>query len=272
MTPPLDFSALAKPYTAVVPIVSGRFVLNKKAYSIRSEDGWFLVEISGNKAIVKEPHYWLEAPKEKSVAGYTYNNDLIFSNFDVAKRKWKFEIKVPLLFNNAESFSPIRAIVWEDKQVFICQPWYEDTKSLELKQAFDEDKPLTEVKGITPELRTLYLFHSLEREQMWALLAVRQAKEEHEKLMQDVGYRLKVTFERSGAEMLGFSRSGNRIIVDWQIKGGDYRYNSVLDADTGQVREAGFCLNGGDRNLNATSMVLTAQEFEEDGSTYITRR
>ena len=263
----IDFNKLAKPFTAIVPILGKSFLLNKKSYTVDSEDGWWCVEISGNKVKVVDAHYWVDVPSN-SVSGYTCNNSLIFSNFDVAKRKWKLEVQAPLLFNTVETFSPVKAVVWEDKRVYYISPWYEDFKGLEVKEAFYQETPIDNVKGVTPELRTVHVFHALEREQVRAMLA----KEEHEKQMADVGYRLKHTFERSGATLLNYSRSGNRLIVDWTIKDGSYTYNSVLNADTLQVIEAGYCLNGGDTRLNPTSLILTAEEFESEGLTYITRR
>jgi len=288
---PLDFAKLARPFAAVVPLLSNGFVLNKKKYTTQeSEDGWWTVEISGNRVRVIEQHYWSEPPKSGSVAGYTYNNDLVFSNFDVAKRKWKVEMMAPLHFNVVETFTAVRAVMWEDKRLYYCQPWYEDVKSLEVKVAYDAETPIIGMKGLTPELQTLHVFHALERQQLRALLAAREvaaraakvaadAKDraeheaaEHERLMADVGYRLRHTFEMSGATLIKFSRSGNRLVVDWNIEGSSQRYNSVIDARTFQVLEAGYCMSGDDRRHNVTSMVLTAEDYEREQLTYITRR
>jgi hypothetical protein len=268
----IDFSKLAKPFTAHVPVLNNSFILNKKRYAVTASDGWWVVEISGNKVKAVDPYYWVTNPPSGiGCTGYTYNNDLIFSNFDVAKRKWKLEMKAFLHFNAAETFSPVRAVLWEDKRAYYVMPWYEDFKSLEVKSAFDTEAALADLKGLTPELQTVHVFHSLERVQLRALLAQQEERVEHERRMSDVGYRLKHTFELSGAELLNFSRSGERLIVEWTIRGGSYKYNSVLDADTLRVREAGFCMSGADRDHSATSLVLTAEEYEKEHLTYITR-
>ena len=85
-------------------------------------------------------------------------------------------------------------------------------------------------------------------------------------------YKLKRSFELAGAEMLNYSITGKRIIIDWQIKGGGYKYNSVIDIDTFNVIEAGYCMSGDDKKHNITSMIKTAEIYEEDRLTYITRR
>lgn len=275
---PIDFAKLAKPSVHVVPVAGGAFVLNRKRYAVDAPDGWHKVETSNNRARAVEEHFWMDAPKG-SASGYTYNNELVFANADSARRKWGADLKAPLLFNTLETFAPARAVMWEDKRLYYCQPWYEDAKASEVKAAYDADQPIAGMKGVTPELQALYLFHSLQRAQIRAAIAAQEAaakaaqeREEHERRLADVGYRLRHTLEMAGAELRNFSRSGNRLVVDWQIRGGTHRYNSVLDADTFRVIEAGYCMSGDDRRHTATSMVLTAGEYERRRLTYITRR
>ena len=85
-------------------------------------------------------------------------------------------------------------------------------------------------------------------------------------------YKLKRSFELAGAEMLNYSITGKRIIIDWQIKGGGYKYNSVIDTDTFKVIEAGYCMSGADKRFNVIGLIKTAEEYEENGLIYITRR
>jgi len=266
----LDFSKLSEEKKIIAPILNNSFQYHSKKYRVHSEDGWFLVIIKNNKARILEQVY---TPPESydTVKGFTYNNKIIFHNFDVAKRKWKFDICKDLNFNTSQTFSPIEAVVWEDKNIYFSKPDYTNYKIFELKAAFDSETTLNEIKGITPELRTLFLFHTIERDNIRELEKQVKAKEELKKMMESLPYRLKVTFERSGATMTNYSLSGKRIIVDWTMPGSSYNYNSVIDADSFMIIEAGYCLSGGDKKLNITAMIKTAEEYEERGVTYITR-
>jgi hypothetical protein len=276
---PINFTSLASSKTIIAPILHKSFQYNKKKYQIEVEDGWWILTIEGNKASPIEPYMWLdetvlvncENKKFSFVKGYTYGNQIIFQSFDAAKRNWDIGLTAPLHFNQVETFSPIVAIVWENGQFFYAFINYLDQKIYEIKLAYDNEESLDGLKGVTPELRTLYLFHALERDQIKEMLKQQFEKEEHEKRMQEIPYRLRVTLERAGASLLGYSTSGNRIIIDWQLKDGSFKYNSVINATSWMVEEAGYCLSGGDKRLNVTSLAKTAEEYEDRGVTFLTR-
>jgi hypothetical protein len=266
----LDLEKLARPREAIVPILNGTFVFEKKHYRVRCEDGWQKVEIAGNRAHALEPAVLAEYTFPH-VLGYTHNNALVFQNFDVAKRKWKFGLSAPLHFNQSQTFEAVKAVVWEDRRVYWAEPNYSDVKALELKDLLERDQTLDGQKGLTPELRTVFLFHAIERSAMQKVLEKAKQREDHERQMRDIPYRLRVTFQRAGAEVVSHSLSGNRIVVDWKIPGSDTEYNSVIDVRTWMVAEAGYCMSNDDKRHNITSLVKTAEEYEERGVTFITR-
>jgi len=292
----LDFSKLAEEKIIEVPVLDGRFQYHSKKYKIFSEeDGWFKVKIEGNSAEISEPVFdFTELEKKnKPVKGYTYNNTIIFHNFDSTKRKWGFELSEEINFNSALTFSAIKAIVWEDKKIYFVSPDYSNFKIFDIKTSFDNDEAINNLKEITPELRTLFLFHEIEREQFRELerqrlelermeLADEERKKREKELMASIPGRLQLTFERSGARMIQYSISGNRIIVDWEMlsargnmgRHNDHmiQYNSVIDSRTFKVLESGYCMSGDDRRHNITSLVKLAEDYEERGLTHITRR
>jgi hypothetical protein len=90
--------------------------------------------------------------------------------------------------------------------------------------------------------------------------------------MQSIPGRLTITLKRSGAELIDWSVSGGRIVFNWRLLNGSHRYNSVLDANTWKMIECGFCMSNDDKRHNVTSMVKTAEEYEEDDAIFITRR
>jgi len=266
----LDFSKLSQEKEIIVPILNNSFQYHFKKYRIQSEDGWFLVKTKNNDSKILEPAYNFSNEYD-IVKGFTYNNKIIFHNFDVAKRKWKFDLCKDLNFNSSQTFSAIEAVVWEDKNIYFLKPDYTNYKIFELKNSFDSEISISEIKGITPELRTLFLFHTIERDNFREMERQIKAKEEHKKMMESIPYRLKVTFEAAGAKMTNYSLSGKRIVVDWHMPNSEYTYNSIIDVNTFKIVEAGYCLSGGDKRLNITSMVKTAEEFEDRGVIHITR-
>jgi hypothetical protein len=265
----IDFNNLAKPYKTIVPIVNNKFQYHKKKYSFVAEDGWYEVTIQGNKV--------LEASRDCQVTtnlfyGYTYNNLLVFQNFDVAKRKWNFEVSGNLLFNTSDTFSSVVVSVWEDKNIFYVAPNYADYKIFDVKDCYDNDKNLSEIKGITPELRTVFLFHEIERSALRELLAKQEAEERHKELMETLAYRLKYSYERAGAVLLNYSLSGHKIITNWTYENSEYEYITEIDRRTMMVLNAGYCMNHDDRRHNITSLVLTAKDYENRNKIHITVR
>lgn len=267
----LDLAKFAAPRRVVVPVRNREFIYQKKHYRIQADDGWTLVELKNSKAKKLEnglPLYM----NRNSIFGYTHHNSIIFQNFDVARRKFSLNLSSPLHFNQSPTFEAVRACVWEDGQVYWVEPNYADTQIFVVKDLYDNEKPITTEKGITPELRTLYIHHAIERDSMRKALEEAKKAEEQAELMKSIPGRLQLTFKAAGAEMVDYSMTGDRIIVDWHIPGIQYRYNSVIDSKTWMIVEAGYCLSGGDRKLNITSMVKTAQLFQEQhGHINITR-
>lgn len=275
----LDLSKFVKEFEAVVPIINGHFQYNRKKYL--SEDtvsGWYRVGISGNQIRLKEEVFDLSSVKYPSIRGYTYNNSIIFQNFDVSKRKYNLEVSAPLYFNKSDTFSAIEAVVWEDRKVFFKECVYSDFKIYEVKNCFDNDQLLEDIKAITPELRTLFIFHSLERDQIRELDKIRlqqlaeaeRARLERE-LMSTLKGRLQYTFSNAGATLLKYSLTGNRAVVDWLLDSTGQEFNSVIDTTTFKVIEAGYCMSHDDTRHNITSMVKLAKDYEDEGLIYKTR-
>jgi hypothetical protein len=274
----IDFSKFAAARNVQVPVIGNKFSFEKKKYSINATDGWYTVKLDGNSASVVEPLYMFNEVESKYdvVKGYSYNNSLIFHNFDVAKRKWSFQLSKELHFNKSQSFTAIKAVVWENNEVYFTESDYSNFKIFEIKAAYDEDKNLDHLKGVTQELRTVFLFHTLEREQLRAMellrleeLAEDERRKREAELMATVQGRLQVMFSRAGARVTKYNISGTRITVDWEMDG--RKFNSVIDSITFKVIEAGYCMSGEDTNHNITSLVKLAEDYEEQGLIHITR-
>ena len=266
----IDFQKLAAPKTAVVPIRQNKFQFQRKKYEVDSvEDGWYKVEMKSNDARVLEKEY-NEIEAKTYIWGYTYGNILIFQNFDIGKRKFNKEVQVPLLLNESETFSSIKAMIWEDGLVYYIQPNYADSTILKIKELYDEEKPCN-IKGVTNEQKTVYLFHDIERQQYRAALKAEQDQKEKEEFQRSIPGRLSATFKNAGGTLLDFRISGNRIEADWKLDSSNTEFNSVIDLETFKIIEAGYCMSGDDRRHNVTSMVLTAEEYNKRRVVYKTR-
>lgn len=278
----IDLSKFVQETTAIVPVIKSRFQYNRKKYVVPDAlvDGWYKVALQGNTARVlsvamiemdREFNALIGKNAQAILKGYTYHNSFIPQNFDVAKRNSLTGVMTPLLLNNVPSFSSIEAVLWEDKNLYYYRPNYTDEIIFMLKRSCDDDVDITHMKALTPELRTLYVFHNIER------IKIREEQErilkekELEAFRQTLQGRLILSFARVNAKMLKYSVAGNRVTVDWVMNDSGTRFNSVLEADTLRVLEAGYCMSGDDRNHSLHSMVELARDYIDDDLLHITR-
>jgi len=255
----LNFTALAKPVRVVVPILNRSFTYNKKLYKIGVDDGWWQVELQGNKATAIETHLWTDPPRN-ALRGVSYGTRVVFSHFEVARRKYSLDVIAPLEFPNVETFASIFVMVWEDNRTYYVMPCYADFKTVYIKDLLDDNLTLENVKEITPELRTVFLFHALERIEIRKKLEELEKIKHEEEMKQTVEGRLRFAFDRSGATITEYHVGNGRIEVTWSVPGAG-SFNSVLDDKTFMVLEAGYCMSGDDRRHNVTSMVKTAEDY-----------
>lgn len=276
----IDFEKFTMIQTFVAPVLNHKCQCNRKKYTVDSEDGWYRITVKGNFIVERIPiSIEMENfPAKSIIKGYTYGNKIVFQNFDVAKRKAGTDVMAPLNFNQSATFSSIEAIIWEDKHIYYYRPNYADVAIYEIKSHFDSEEDIRNVKGVSPELRTLYLFHDIERQQLQELQKAiqreaeqKQREKEMEQFKQTLQGKLIATFNRAGAQVLSYSVLRDTIIVDWKLLESNQTFNSVIELETFRIKEAGFCLSGSDRDHSAQSMILLAQDYEEQGLIYKTR-
>ena len=275
----IDFERFTKEQEVIVPLLQGNFQYNRKKYVAGTfrESGWYKMKISGNFAEPIEPVLIETVQKTfKTVKGYTYHNNIVFQNFDVGKRHSGVEVMAPLHLNNVKTFFSIEAIVWEDKKLYYYRPNYTDNLIYIVKNAYDTSDHgggtgISNIKGVTPELKTLFLFHDVERMQLLAEQERIRKAQEIEEFKKTLRGRLILAFARVGATVLKYSTSGNKITVDWKLDATGREFNSEIEADTFRVVAAGYCMSGHDRDHSVHSMVKLAETYEEDNLIHITR-
>lgn len=269
----LNLNEIDKPIKALVPIKDNIFTYNRKRYSIDLEDGWYKVSLQGNNILECTPDYFT-FENGKGIKGYTYNNNFIPMNFDAFKRKYGYEIMTNLYFNNVPTMSAIMATVWEDNKIFFVESDFTNSIIFEIQNCINEEGHVNieGKKGLTPEIKTLLLFHSIERKNQIELKKKLEEEKRIEEYKKSMPGRLMLSFQEVGAEVLKYSIQGAKLIVDWAFKGFGQQFNSVIDANTFKIIEAGYCMSGDDSRHNIKSMVLTAKNYDEDGLIHITRR
>lgn len=268
----LNLEKFISKYTVIAPVLDGLFQYNRKKYSIDASDGWKELTIQGNHVLNVRDVFIEQYEMKNTLQGYTYGDMIIFQNFDVAKRKVDQGFIIPLHFCNVPTFYPVEAILWEDYKLYFYKQNYKDILAFEISNNLNEDGTgsLEGIKGVTPELKTVFLFHSIEKQNQKKLIQEAERKGKEEEFKQSLPGRLYISFAQVGAELLNYTVERDRITVEWQLQG-SRKFNSVIDAATFKIIEAGYCMSRDDSRHNITSMVLTAEEYEKKNLIHITR-
>lgn len=277
----INLERFAHEVEVIVPIVEGWGQINtRKIYQPGLENGWYVVGLNG-VVNVKRKATPLEIDKAlrdiKPLRVFAYGEEgipLNFSNF--FQRGLGQSVKVHFL--NQQPFTLVKVILWEDNRLYY---WENDIRTereviKSVQQAFEADQPITEIKGVTPELRYYYLLLNLQRQHFRHLEELERLKldqEEQKKRMEEFrntfAGRLQHVIEQAGGTLVKFNKSrGNSYMVHWKI--GDQLVKSQISDDLSVV-SAGFCLSGDDRRHTMQSIVQLADMFQERSPLYITR-
>jgi len=123
---------------------------------------------------------------------------------------------------------------------------------LDLKLAFDNKQTIEKIKGVTPPMRVVYAFHSIERKQE----ELRKALSQPENIIRQI--------MSEGGATVDFVKKNNRgFEVQWKLDG--ETINTQLDNDF-RVKEAGFCVSNWDGTQSARSLVNVLSDYSNDGS------
>lgn len=255
----IDLDRFNQTFQIVAPVRQNSFRYKGKRYTTsKTNDGWYTISITGNKCDIIGNNVTFQGT---SITGYIYEDNLLFSNFDIGKRKVGQEVMTKIYFNTSPELSAVEAILWEDGCLYYKQPNYKEYKHLQVVNGQD----INQVKGITPELRTLAFFIELRQQQLEELKKIKNQEE----LAKTIHGRLVLSLQRVGAELLDYSIRERYITINWSI--GTQQFNSVLERDTFRVVEAGYCMSGHDKEHTLHSMAVLAQEYDKEDLIYKTR-
>ena len=249
-----------------------------------TEDGWYKVKY-GDEFSEMNKASLLDIEKKtknlKSFVGYPVGEEIVPLNFSNFYKKGHSET-VRVYFLNERPWDIVRFVEWEDGKFFSCgsDPKADRTIMRQVKEAYEKNESIDFIKGITPEIRYVFLLHRMQRD---AFLAIKEmeglklAEEERLKRIEEFrstfSGRLEKTIDDAGGKLVRFSKKGSNYNVIWKV--GGQRITSTIKDDFG-ILELGYCASGEDKKHTLSSAIKLAQEYYEEGGVghgglYITR-
>lgn len=267
---------------AIVPIIDGWGQYNgRKIYVPGVEDGYYEATL-GDSIVLHGRARPLKVHKIFTGSGrykfrtYAIGEEGVATNFDVFTRKG-FGETVKVNFLSVRLFEVVEIVFWEDGRFYFYETVLPKNRQViqQVKQHFDTDREITNIRGVTPELRYYFLLASLQRQSVRAAeemekykLSELERKKRVEEFNASFPGRLKGTITKAGGVFIRYSKFGNGYLVEWKL--GRQLIKSTIKDDM-RIINAGFCLSGDDKKHTIASIVNLAKLFRRDAPLYITR-
>jgi len=198
--------------------------------------------------------YFKKSSKIDLIKGVSFKDGIIPEN----PVKYK-KIPIKVLGAIYDDFEEIEIVSIKGKVYYFLDILYgqKSYALMDLKEAFETDEKIdiSKIKNVTPEMKIVYTFMSIEKAQ-------NEKKEPVEfitSLMAETGATVNYIKELNR----GFE-------VSWTL--GSNTINTFLDKEY-KVLEAGFCVSGYDNTQSAQSVVNLLKDYEDQGDyIYLTRR
>jgi hypothetical protein len=246
---------------------------DKRSWRLREEipPGWYRFREAGRylemvEAIEPELDGW----KLPSVRGY------------LAQGRFVTQDSMERLFGlpgeeEPPRFAPLVARRWFDGRCWFEMGDFESEAEEAVRSAFEEERGITGIKGVTPALAQAFLLDHTAREM--AREAERRRREEAAaaeraaelaRWQESAEGRIALALSHAGARLLDWRRSGRRrATVRYQL--GGRAFECVIDIDSLQILDAGICLEGADQELNLSSLPSAVREAIETGQLHVFR-
>jgi hypothetical protein len=235
------------------------------------QPGWYQFRQSGRylaveKPIASELNVW----KLPRVLGYVFNGRLVGNELQARLYGLSADEELP-------KFTPVSARKWFDGHLLYESQEFETEVEPKVREAFEEERSIDGVKGVTPALAHAFLLESTQRE--LAREAERRAREASQRQEQAAGLarwqetlegRISLALSHTGAELVNWRRDGRRqAVVRYRL--GGRRFECVIDTVSLQILDAGICLSGADEALNLSSLPSAVREAIESGQLHVFR-
>ena len=272
----MDYSQfLQKPDEVLrLPCFGGKSVCDDKlTYRLRETlpPGWYQFRKSGRYLDADSPIApELEKWKLQRVTGYVMNGALIGNDLQARLFGLPADMDLP-------KFTPVSARKWFDDHLLYEGQEFETDVDGKVRDAFEEERSIDAIKGVTPALAHSFVLESTQR----ALTreAERRAREEAERQKQvaelarwqeTLEGRISLALSHTGAELVNWRRNGQRqAVVRYRL--GGRRFECVIDTESLQILDAGICLDGADEDLNLSSLPSAVREAIASGQLHVFR-
>ena len=174
-------------------------------------------------------------------------------------------------------YAPLSAKRWFDGRCWFSMTDFESEAEEQVRSAYEEEREIADIKGVTPALAQAYLLDHTAREM--ARVAERRRREEaaaaeraaeRARWQESAEGRIALALSHAGARLLDWRRSGRRrATVRYQL--GARSFECVIDVESLQILDAGICLEGTDSQLNLASLPSAVREAIETGQLYVFR-
>ena len=277
----INLEKFTKSQEVVVPIVRRRGYYKGRKFRLNAPDGWYLISL-GNKVKRLRRATPVEIVKTaKGIGvfrGYPYGAELIPLNFSDARFRYDYAESIPVHFMSIKPWVIVKCTVW-NKELYYLEVDKKANYAVlnSVRKRFESEGDLSDLKGVTPELRYLYILYSLQRdnwraEQLLSKLKLEEEEKEkrREQFKHTFSQRIKAIIEAAGGHLKQFYPKGESdFIVVWTA--GSQTLKTLITRGL-KVKDLGYCASGEDKKHSLSSAVAQAQLYQKDeGSVYITR-
>ena len=257
-----------------LPYFGGKSVSDGKlTYRLREplQPGWYEFRKAGRYLTMEHPiPPELDAWKLPRLVGYVFRGRLITN--DSQDRLFGLPADEDL-----PKFCPVSVRKWFDGHILYEGQEFESEVETKVREAFEEDRAIDDVKGVTPALAHAFVLESTQR--ALAREAERRAREEAERQQQAAELarwqetlegRISLALSHTGAELISWRRNGQRqAVVRYRLAG--RRFECVIDTESLQIMDAGICMSGTDEELNLSSLPSAVREAIQSGQLHVFR-
>lgn len=258
-----------------LPYFEGKSVCDDKlTYRLREllQPGWYEFRKSGRYLTVEGSiAAEMDAWKLPRLLGYVMRGRLIGN--DLQGRLFGLPAEEDL-----SKFTPVSARKWFDGHILYQGQEFETEVETKVREAFEEERSIEAVKGVTPALAHVFVLESTQRE--LTREAERRAREEVERQhraaelarwQETIEGRISLALSHTGAELISWRHNGQRqAVVRYRVAG--QRFECIIDTESLQIVDAGICLSGADEQLNLSSLPSAVREAVETGRLHVMRR
>jgi hypothetical protein len=266
----MDYTQFLQPAGALLelPYFGGNSVCDhSRTYRIRGTiaPGWHQFRLSGRfltRETTVEPN--LDAWNLPSVSGYIFNGRL-FTN-DARARIFGLPSNAGI-----QPFTLIAARRWFDGNILFYGQEFDSEAEPQVRQAFEEEKSIEQIKGVSPALAHVFLLESTQR----ALARQKREREQRDtelaRWQQTLEGRISLALSHTGAELISWRQiDRGQAVVRYRL--GDRRFECIIDTGSLQILDAGICLSGSDEELNLSSLPSAVREAIQTGQLHVFRR